>query len=91
MSKDLIIFDGLTYICTYSVEEFKELVHCEKLYVKAQPNTNLLYFTYGANIGFVSLKGMPKEPVISIYYSIVPFFKNLWHFRLECNACKSQQ
>ena len=61
-----VIFDGLTYICTYSVEAFKELVHCEKLYVKAQPNTNLLYFTYGANIGFVSLKGMPKEPVISI-------------------------
>lgn len=61
-----VFFDGLTYICTYSVEAFKELVHCEKLYVKAQPNTRQLYFTYGANIGFVSLKGMPKEPVISI-------------------------
>lgn len=61
-----VIFDGLIYICTYSVEAFKELVHCEKLYVKAQPNTRQLYFTYGANIGFVSLKGMPKEPVISI-------------------------
>lgn len=61
-----VIFDGLAYICTYSVEEFKELVHCEKLYVKAQPNTKQLYFTYGANIGFVSLKGIPKEPVISI-------------------------
>lgn len=61
-----VIFDGLTYICTYSVEAFKELVHCKKLYVKVQPNTRQLYFTYGANIGFVSLKGMPKEPVISI-------------------------
>lgn len=61
-----VIFDGLIYICTYSVEEFKELVHCEKLYVKAHPNTKQLYFTYGANIGFVSLKGIPKEPVISI-------------------------
>ena len=61
-----VIFDGLTYICTYSVEAFKELVHCKKLYVKAQPNTRQLYFTYGANIGFVSLKGMPQEPVISI-------------------------
>ncbi len=61
-----VIFDGLTYICTYSVEAFKELVHCKKLYVKAQPNTRQLYFTYGANIGFVSLKGTPKEPVISI-------------------------
>lgn len=61
-----VIFDGLTYICTYSVEAFKELVHCKKLYVKVQPNTRQLYFTFGANIGFVSLKGMPKKPVISI-------------------------
>lgn len=61
-----VIFDGLTYICTYSVEAFKELVHCEKIYVKAQPNSKQLYFIYGANIGFVSLKRIPKEPVISI-------------------------
>lgn len=61
-----VILDGLTYICTYSVEAFKELVHCDRLYVRAYPNTKQLYFTYGANIGFVSLKGIPKEPVISI-------------------------
>lgn len=61
-----VIFDGLTYIYTLSVEAFKELVHCERLYVKAHPNTKQLYFTYGANIGFVSLKGIPKEPIISI-------------------------
>lgn len=61
-----VILDGLAYICTYSVEAFKELVHCNKLYVKAQSATRQLYFTYGANIGFVSLKGMPQEPVISI-------------------------
>ena len=61
-----VIFDGLAYICTYSVEAFKELVHCEKLYVKVQPKTRQLYFTYGANIGFVLLKGIPQEPVISI-------------------------
>ena len=61
-----VIFDGLTYICTYSVEAFKELVHCKKLYVKTHPIIRQLYFTYGANMGFVSLKGMPKEPVISI-------------------------
>ena len=61
-----VIFDGLAYICTYSVEVFKELVHCENLYIKAQPKTGQLYFTYGANIGFVSLKRMPQKPVISI-------------------------
>lgn len=61
-----VIFDGLTYICTYSVEAFKELVHCKKLYIKAQPNTRQLYFIYGANIGFVSLRSILKDPVISI-------------------------
>ena len=61
-----VIFDGLTYICTYSVESFKELVHCKIINFKIQPNTRQLYFTYGANIGFVSLKEIPKEPVISI-------------------------
>ena len=61
-----VIFDGLTYIYTLSVKAFKELVHCERLYVKVHLNAKQLYFTYGANIGFVSLKGIPKEPVISI-------------------------
>ena len=61
-----VIFDGLTYICTYSIEAFKELVHCEKLSVKAHPDTKQLYFTYGTNIGFVALKSMTKELVVSI-------------------------
>lgn len=61
-----VIFDGLNYICTYSIKAFKELVHCEKLYVKIHPNTRQLFFTYGANMGLISLKGIPKEPVISI-------------------------
>ncbi len=61
-----IIFDGLTYINTYSVEAFKALVNCERLFVKAMPNTNTLYFTYGCNIGLTVITGIPKEPVIAI-------------------------
>lgn len=61
-----VIFDGLTYISTYSVEAFKQLVNCEKLYVKVLPNTNQLFFTYGCNIGFVAAIGVPQEPVIAI-------------------------
>lgn len=61
-----VILDGLTYIGTYSVEAFKDLVNCKYLHVKKMPNTGQLYFTYGANIGFVYVKGIPKEPVISI-------------------------
>ena len=61
-----VIFDGLTYINTYSVEAFKQLVNCKKLYVKVSPNANQLFFTYGCNIGFVAVTGVPKEPVIAI-------------------------
>lgn len=61
-----VIFDGLTYISTYSVEAFKQLSNCEKLYVKALPNVNQLLFTYGCNLGFVAVAGTPKEPVIAI-------------------------
>lgn len=62
------ILDGLTYICTYSVEAFKSLVNCQRLFVKARPKSGELYFTYGANIGsvFIASHGIPQEPVISI-------------------------
>lgn len=31
-----------------------------------------------------------KEPIISIYHSVVPFFSHLLYFMLECDAFKSQ-
>lgn len=61
-----IIFDGLTYINTYSVETFKQLTNCTKLLVKHLPNTKQLYFTYGCNIGLTAITGIPKDPVIAI-------------------------
>ena len=63
-----VILDGLTYICTYSVEAFKDLVNCQKLFVKVWPKSGELYFTYGANIGsvFIASRSIPKEPVIAI-------------------------
>lgn len=61
-----IIFDGLTYIRTYSIEAFKQLTNCETLRVKALNNPKQLYFTYGCNIGFVGKITIPQEPVIAI-------------------------
>ncbi|MFK2341106.1 hypothetical protein ACIXN4_05950 [Bacteroides fragilis] len=59
-------FDGLTYINTYSVEAFKLLVNCKTLYIKVLSHVNQLFFTYGCNIGFVAVAGVPKEPMIAI-------------------------
>lgn len=61
-----VIFDGLTYIKIYSAEEFKDLTNCNRILVKQCQDTGILYFTYGANIGYVYLNSIPKEPVISI-------------------------
>lgn len=60
------IFDGLKYLKICSIEEFKNLVNCENLFVRVMPNTNQLYFTYGCNIGLVAAIEFPKEPVIAI-------------------------
>lgn len=61
-----VIFDGLTYIKIYSAEEFKDLTNCNRILVKQCQDTGILYFTYGANIGYVYLNSIPKEPVISL-------------------------
>ena len=64
-AKSGVLFDGLSYIATYTIEDFKTKFHCSRIDVKKGRN-NKLYFCYGCNIGFVALKGMPQNPVISI-------------------------
>ena len=64
-SKTRALLDGLSYIATYTVEEFKTKFHCTRIDVK-KGKDNKLYFCYGCNIGFVALKGIPQNPVISI-------------------------
>ena len=64
-SKIGVLLDGLSYIATYTAEEFKTKFHCTRIDVK-KGKDNKLYFCYGGNIGFVALKGVPQTPVISI-------------------------
>lgn len=61
-----VILDGLKYIQTYSINEFKSIFNCSRLFIKKDPKSNLLFFTYGCNVGFVAVNGMPKSPVVSI-------------------------
>lgn len=60
-----VLVDGLKYIATYSIKDFKNTSQCSRIYVK-KGKDNKLYFIYGCNIGLVAFKGIPKEPVISI-------------------------
>lgn len=63
-----MLLDGLTYIATYSVNDFKELSNCSHVYIKKDIETNQLFFTYGTNIGAVATNSIPKEPMFSIVY-----------------------
>ena len=64
--KSGVLLDGLNYITTYTVEEFKTKFHCTRIYVKQKVKDNKVFFSYGCNIGFVAHKGVPQDPVISI-------------------------
>lgn len=60
-----IVLDGLKYIKTYSIEEFKEIFNCNVVSVKMN-DAHQLYIQYGANTGLVASRGIPNDPVISI-------------------------
>lgn len=56
---------NLTFIDTFTVEQFKERMGVEQIVVRKSPKTNNLFFTYGGKAGAVALKGIPKHPMIS--------------------------
>ena len=64
------ILDGLTYISTYSIVDFKTLTHCDRIDVKKDPKLNKLFFTFACNRGAVAIKGLPRNPKISIVSNI---------------------
>lgn len=64
--KKRFILDGLTYVQSFSVEEFKNTFHVNTIFVKKDTSTNVVYMEYGSNIGAVALSCIPKEPMISI-------------------------
>lgn len=60
------ILDGLKYIKTYSVDEFKAKFNVSKIFVRESQSKSLIYFHYGTNIGIVSNDNCMVNPVISI-------------------------
>ncbi len=60
------LLDGLKYIASCSVEEFKTLTHCEALEVAVNLHGGASYFTYGDHRGAVAAESLPCNPVVSV-------------------------
>ena len=56
---------NLTFNETLTVEQFKAAMNVSRIDVKKNPNTNKLFFTYGAKAGAVAAKGIPQHPMLS--------------------------
>lgn len=55
----------LTFISTQTVEQFKKAQGVDSIKVRQNPHTSKLFFTFGAETGAVSTKGIPANPMIS--------------------------
>lgn len=60
-----IVLDGLKYIRTYTIDEFKAEFNVSRIFVKVTPN-NVVLFYFGTNIGVVSNDSCMLNPAISI-------------------------
>ena len=56
---------NLTFNETLTVEQFKREMAVSRIDVKKNPQTNKLFFTYGAKTGAVATKGIPQHPMLS--------------------------
>lgn len=59
---------NLEFQQSYTVEQFKEMVHTAEIKVKKNPDTEKLFFTWGPGreqTGAVAKAGVPAKPVIS--------------------------
>ena len=61
-----LILDGLKYIRTYTIDEFKEEFNVSHIYVRLNQSNGIVFFHYGTNIGIVSNDDHMTEPAISI-------------------------
>lgn len=64
-SADTIVLQDLKFIKTFTVDEFKIFFGIEKIEVKKHPK-GFLFFPFRDVIGLVVIKGIPKNPRISI-------------------------
>ena len=68
--------ESLTFNKTYTVEQFKREKGVDRLLVKRNPKNDNLFFSFGAEVGAVSSKGIPKLPMVSAVET--PEGKSFW-------------
>lgn len=56
---------NLNFLRTQTIEQFKAEKLVDEIKVRENPHTGKLFFTFGAETGAVSLKGIPEHPMIS--------------------------
>lgn len=64
-SADAIVLRDLKFIKTFTIDEFKTFFRIEKIEIKKHPK-GFLFFPFRDVIGLVVIKGIPKDPRISI-------------------------
>lgn len=64
-SADAIVLRDLKFIKTFTIDEFKKFFRVKSIEVKKHPK-GFLYFPFRNVIGIVVLKGIPKNPRVSI-------------------------
>ena len=56
---------NLQFLETLTVEQFKSRMLVSRIDVKQNPKNGNIFFSYGAQVGAVSVKGIPTRPMFS--------------------------
>lgn len=80
-----LVLNGLRYIKTYTIDEFKAEFNVNSIFVRHNPHNHVVSFYYGTNIGIVSNDNPITDPVISVVCNSAGKIFCLLHHRKNIN------
>ncbi len=86
-----IVLDGLKYIKTYTIDEFKSDFNVSQVYVRKSLSNSHVFFHYGTNIGIVSNDNCMLNPVISIVRNSAGKIFSLLHNKSNIGKTRIKQ
>lgn len=86
-----IVLDGLKYIKTYTIDEFKAEFNVSKIFVRENQSAKLIFFHYGTNIGIVSNDNCMVNPAISIVCNSAGKLFCLLHNKINVGKVRIKQ